>query len=120
MNEYLVAFIITLNIFFIVRIFKNIQRFNKLNKIKKQILVFTTVYVIENEKKYFIKYKYRNYIYKKLEENKLGKWVESIDLRWINETKFIVSFDMVYNNIRMKFEYPMDIKELKINNTLEE
>ncbi|MCK5763750.1 MAG: hypothetical protein KAH05_06505 [Clostridiales bacterium] len=49
----------------------------------------------------------------------MKKWVDGVDIQWITDTKLVVSFEMVYNNnVRMKFEYPMDMKELKIKNVI--
>lgn len=119
MNEYMIALIGTLFIFGLVRIFKSVQRFNLLTQIKKRILVLTTIYLVEHSGERFVKFRYKNYVYNKLEEEKMKKWVDGVDIQWINETKLVVSFEMVYNNnVRMKFEYPLDMKELKMKNVI--
>ncbi len=119
MNEYMIALIGTLFIFGLVRIYKSVQRFNLLTQIKKRILVLTTIYLVEHSDESFVKYRYTNYVYNKLEEEKMKKWVDGVDIQWITDTKLVVSFEMVYNNnVRMKFEYPMDMKELKIKNVI--
>ena len=99
MNEYIIALAGTLFIYSLVRIFKSVQRFNQLKQIKTRILVLTTIYLMEHPAENFVKYRYRNYVYGKLEEEKMKKWV--------------------YNdNVRMRFEYPMDMDELKIKNVI--
>lgn len=121
MNEYYIALLGTVFVFFNVQIYKNIKRFNLLNKIKQRILVLTTLFLIEHPEEEFPKHKYRNYIYNKLEEEKLRKWVDSVDIRWVTSTKLVVSFEMVYNNnVKMKFEYPMDMDELKIKKAIKD
>ncbi len=121
MNEYYIAVLGTLLVFFSVQAFKNIQRFNLLNKIKKKVLVLTTVYLIQNPEEDFMKHNYRNFVYRKLEEEKMRKWVDGVDLKWISRTKLVVIFEMVYNNnVRMKFEYPMDLNELKIKHVIKD
>ena len=115
MNEYYIALLGTLLVFFIIQTLKNVRRFNLLNKIKKRVLVLTTIYLIENHDEFFVKHQYRNFMYRKLEEDQMRKWVDSIDLEWLSKKKLVVSFEMVYNNnVRMRFEYPMDMDELKI------
>ncbi len=120
-NEYYIALLGTLFVFFIIQALKNIIRFNLLNKIKKRVLILTTIYLIENRDEYFVKHQYRNFMYRKLEEDKMRKWVDSINLDWLSKNKLVVSFEMVYNNnVRMRFEYPMDIDELKIRKIVKE
>ena len=115
MNEYYIALLGTLFVFFIIQALKNVRRFNLLNKIKKRVLILTTIYLIENRDEFFVNHQYRNFMYRKLEEDKMRKWVDSIDLEWLSKKKLVVSFEMVYNNnVRMRFEYPMDLDELKI------
>ncbi len=119
MNEYIIALAGTLFIYSLVRIFKSVQRFNQLKQIKTRILVLTTIYLAEHPNENFVKYRYRNYVYGKLEEEKMKKWVDAVDIKWISDTKLVVSFEMVYNNnVRMKFDYPMDMEELKIKNAI--
>ncbi|MBN2259619.1 MAG: hypothetical protein JW702_03700 [Clostridiales bacterium] len=119
MNEYMIALFGTFVVFMTIRMYKSINRFNLLTKIKQRVLILTTVYLVEHPDADFVKYQYRNFIYRKLEEEKIKQWVDAIDIKWITETKLIVSFDMVYNNnVRMKFEYPLDMKELKIKKVI--
>ena len=119
MNEFYIALLGTLWVFFMIQTLKNIRRFNLLNQIKKKVLVLTTVYLVENDSEHFLKHQYRNYMYRKLEEVKMRKWVEGIDLKWLSANELVVSFDMIYNNnVRMKFEYPMNLNELKIRTTI--
>jgi len=119
MNEYIIALIGTLFIYSLVRIFKSVQRFNLLKQIKARILVLTTIYLMEHLDESFVKYRYRNYVYGKLEEEKMKKWVDAVDIKWISDTKLVVSFEMVYNNnVRMKFDYPMDMEELQIKKAI--
>lgn len=121
MNEYYIALLGTLFVFFIIQALKNVRRFNLLNKIKKRVLILTTIYLIENHDEFFVKHQYRNFMYRKLEEDKMRKWVDSIDLEWLSKKKLVVSFEMVYNNnVRMRFEYPMDMDELKIRKIVKE
>lgn len=115
MNEYYIALLGTLFVFFCIQAVKNIRRFNLLNQIKKRVLIHTTLYLIENKDEFFAKHQYRNYMYRKLEEDKVRKWVDSIDLEWLGKHRLVVSFEMVYSgNVRMRFEYPMDLDELRI------
>ena len=119
MNEFYIALLGTLLVFFMIQTLKSIRRFNLLNQIKKKVLVLTTVYLVENNSEHFLKHQYRNYMYRKLEEVKMRKWVDGIDLKWLSDNELLVSFDMIYNNnVRMKFEYPMNLNELKIRTTI--
>lgn len=117
MRDYYIALLGTLFVFFVVQTVKNIRRFNLLNRIKRLVLIHTTRYLIENRDGLFAKHQFRNYIYRKLEEEKVRKWVDGIDLEWVDASRLIISFEMVYStSLRMRFEYPMNLDDLRIRN----
>ncbi|OPL07732.1 MAG: hypothetical protein AVO33_03620 [delta proteobacterium ML8_F1] len=113
MNDYVIALFGTLMVYVWIQTIKSFMRMNLFKKIKNRILVLTTLYVVEHAREGFIGYQYRNFIYRKLEEEELRQWVERVDVRWINETRFVLSLDMLYNNnLRMKYEFPMDMTQM--------
>jgi hypothetical protein len=120
MNEYVIALFGTFLVFIWVQTFRSFMRMNLFKKIKRRILVLTTLYVVEHSRDGFIGYQYRNYIYRKLEEEQLRRWVERVDIRWINETRFVLSLDMLYHeNLRMTYEFPMDTSQMTLSSKQE-
>ncbi len=120
MNEYVIALFGTFLVFIWVQTVRSFMRMNLFKKIKKRIFVLTTLYVVEHSREGFIGYQYRNYIYRKLEEEQMRQWVERVDIRWINETRFVLSLDMLYHdNLRMTYEFPMDMSQLTLSSKQE-
>lgn len=112
MYAFWVALLGTILIYVNITLFKSIYRFKIFNSIKKNMLLYSMLYLKDKTEEDFEREKYITYMNDMLKKKDLDKWVSTVDILWKTQLKLIISYSIQYNEgVVLEVSFPMNVHD---------